>query len=94
MFGTLNINKLKVVAMASAVAVILIPLLAPSLDTVKNLLLSQIYWSYFAASDAKFETASLLVHTSNYILLAAVLLIETAAITSGFLAFRELKNRR
>ena len=94
MFAKLESRTLRIVARANAVAVILIPLIAIPLDTVKNLVVSHIYWSYFAASDIELQTASSLVHVSNYVLIAIVLLVETVAIVSSFLAFRELRNRR
>ena len=93
MFGKLKTKTLWIIATASTVCFLLTPLLAVPLSVAKDLIVSHVYWVYFAASDAELNAASLLVHTSNYILIAIVLLVATAAVMSGFLSFRELRNR-
>ena len=94
MFGKLKTKTLWIIATASTVCFLLTPLLAVPLSVAKDLIVSHVYWSYFATSDTEFETASLLVKISDYVLIAIVLLVATAAIISGFLSFRELRKRR
>ena len=94
MFGKLKTKTLWIIATASTVCFLLAPLLAAPLSVAKDLIVSHVYWAYFAASDAELNAASLLVKISGYVLIAIVLLVATAAIISGFLSFRELRKRR